>query len=562
MMDDTEPFAVRLSRRVALARIGTASAAILALCPSPVWSGSQAEAVGASGDSGSDDALLSRIVSAREPFIARRERPYRITRTLEVPAGRTVLIEPGTRIVWGGPLGNANMRMGVFEAVGDDVTLAVAGGEAFVECDAPAPFLYAAVMRGRRGFSVTNIRARNCQHVYVGAASTAYAEVHTRGDAANIARDVRVSGGGARFDSPSKEGHGACLLTYVTGVHVSDVDYENVANGVQWWGGDSGLLDWQEGARANERKCSDLLIERASVRHAISGIWGSMGSDVLVRDSRVEECADVGFDAEGCDAVTFERCTAHNGHNGCFTAFFLNDGIRFVDCRGSVDDKNFPLFRVYNVTQSNADNRNVSVEGGVFECLDPSGPSTMDCASGPVRELSIAAATLRNVRIDTAFLNMHRTRIENNELTFPHPLPSVAAIRAGGSQSLPGAPGGAIVANNRILYTANSSAGEPVAIEIVENDYNAAASCRVSGNVVSGAFATGIAIVSASGNPGIAPAFEIAGNEFDDLLPAAPVLRIERAGASGAPAVRWGAGQTRNGAALDLTKAVARSRPG
>ena len=111
-----------------------------------------------------------------------------------------------------------------------------------------------------------------------------------------------------------------------------------------------------------------------------------MGRQVTVRDCQVEECLDVGFDTEGCDSVTFERCFARNGHNGCFTAFALNDTIRFLDCRGSVDDKLYPLFRVYNVTLSNAGNRHVAVTGGYFECLDPTGPGTMDCAMGPVRE--------------------------------------------------------------------------------------------------------------------------------------------------------------------------------
>jgi len=574
-MHDVPDQPTPMSRRTALTRMGWSSAALVAVVPG-VEAALGAQGLAGGSDSGADpgadpsddDALLARIVAGPRPFIARRDRPYRLTRTLRIEGGRSVLIEQGTRIVWEGPardetVTNATTPVAVFEAVGDDVVLASAGeGEVFVECAEPRPFVYAATMRGRRGFTVTNIRARNCQHVHVDSSALEYGAVRTQGADINIARDVRISGGGASFQSMSEQGHGSCLLAYVAGAHVSDASYENVGNGIQWWGGDAGLLDWQNGARKNERKCSGLLIERVSVKGAlIGGIWGAMGRDITVRDCSVEDCLDVGFDSEGCDDVTFERCTARNGHNGCFTAFFLNDGVRFVDCRGVVDDKAWPLFRTYNVTQSNADNRNIMVTGGRFECLDPTGPGTMDCAMGPVRELAITGARLSNVRIDTVFLNMHRTRIADNELVFPHPLPSVAAISAGASQGLPDAPGGAIVENNRIVYEASAAAasavGAAVGIKILEGDFNTNAHSQVKGNLLSGPFATGIALVSASSNVGIVPMFDVSGNRFEGLLPSAPLLSIKREGEyASAPAVNWDAGQTRDGVATKLSQAL------
>ena len=556
-MHDFQASRARLPRRTAIARICRSLAAILVLAPTIARSDPQ----GRAAEPSDDDVLLARIVSGSEPFIPRRDEPYRISRTLPVEGGRTVLIEPGARIVWVGPSSNEGAPTAVFEAVGDDVALVAAGG-ALVECAAPSPFVYAAMMNGRRGFRVEGIHARNCQHVLIGSTVPEYEAVRTQGPNSNIARDVRIQGGGARFQTMPEGGYGSCLLAYVEGAHVSDVSYENVSHGIQWWGGDSGLQSWQNGSRANERKCSYLLIERASVKAARGGgVWGSMGRDVTVRDCQVEECLDVGFDAEGCDDTVFERCTARNGHNGCFATFFLNNDVRFVDCRGIVDNKAWPIFRTYNVTQSNADNRDIAVQGGRFECLDPTGPSTMDCASGPVRELAITGASLGNVRIDTVFLNMHHTRIADNDLTFAEPLPSVAAIRAGGSQSLPGSQGGAVVANNRIRYTvsaaAASAAGEPMAIEIVENDYNASATSRVIANIVSGPFAVGISLVNASGNAKVVPAFEIAGNRFEDLAPWARLLSVGREGqqASG-PTVRWDAAQTLNGRSVGLARAL------
>lgn len=561
-MDDPVKFSAlalqALSRRAALARMGWGSATILALAPAAAGAQSQGDA-----PAGDDDALLARILARPQPFIPRRERPYRLTRTLRIEGGKTVLLEPRTRIVWAGLLEDGNRPVAVFEAIGDNVTLAAVGdGEASISCETPSTWVYAAVMHGRSGFQVKGIVARDCQHVWVGTSAPDYAAVRTQGPESNVARDVRVSGGGASFQTMLSSGNGACLLSYVDGAHVSDVRYENVVHGIQWWGGDSGLLSWQNGMRANERKCSGLLIERVSVRNAaIGGIWGSMGRGITVRECRVEDCLDVGFDAEGCDDVVFERCTSRNGHNGCFAAFFLNDGIRFLECHGIVDANAWPLFRVYNVTQSNADNRNIVVEGGRFECLDPAGPSTMDCASGPVRELTITGASLENVRIDTFFLNMHHTRIADNDLTFDKPLPAVAAIRAGGSQTLPGAIGSATVANNRIRYTVApreaEAASDPVAIEIVENDFNASATSSIIDNVVSGPFAVGIALVNASDNAVVVPVFEVSGNRFEQLAPSARLLSVRRKNDQAqAPVVRWDPAQMRDGKAIGLGHAL------
>ena len=214
------------------------------------------------------------------PFLPLREHPYRITRTVPIAGGKTFLIEPGACIVWSGILENGDRPVAVFEAVGDDVTLAVAGeGEAVVQCATPSMWVYALAMHGCRGLRVKGIRARDCQHVWVGASVLEYGAVVTRGPDSNIARDVLISGGGAWFKDLLPGGNGACLLSYVAGARVSNADYTNVSHGVQWWGGDAGLLPGQNGERGNERKCSDLLVERVSVHNArIAGIWGVDGS--------------------------------------------------------------------------------------------------------------------------------------------------------------------------------------------------------------------------------------------------------------------------------------------
>lgn len=550
---------IQLSRRGLLHQAGVKAAALLATaatlgCSKPAQSTNIAEP----GES--DDALLARLLASDKPHIPYRDLPYQLTRTLMLPAGSILTVDPDTRFFWNGP---TDQPIGVFEAAGDDTGIEVRGnGRAIVACPAPSPLVYAAAMHGRHGFSVVGIEAHECQHVMVGAAGKEnYTTVRTQGVDVNVARNVRISGGGARYTQPATRGEGACKLAYVIGCHVSDVRYENVSHGIQWWGGDAGLEPWQNGARSNERKCVDLVIERASVHRAnAGGIWGSMGRRITVRDCSVEECLDVGFDAEGCVDTIFERCTARNGHNGCFTTFALCDGVRFVDCRGVVDNHRYPLFRTYNITQNPQDNRVIQVTGGHFECTDPTAPGTMDTAMGPAQDLTISGATLANVRIDTAFSNMHLTRITGNDLSFPYPLGAVAAIRAGASKGLITAAGvvagSAIVQGNRITYTAVPT-GRETAILLREDDFNSTATSHVADNTVSGPFATGISIINATANIGIVPVFEIKGNRFDRSAPATRLLAIGQEGPHAKrPFARWNDGQTRNGRGLTMAEAL------
>jgi hypothetical protein len=509
-----------------------------------------------------DDALLARLIAADAPHIPRRAAPYRISRSLRVPARKTIRIEADTRFLWVGALHSADGgRIAVFAVEGDDVAIQVYKGEAVVEANTPSHMIYAVGARGTRGLTVRGIRGRGCHHVYLDSAVAKYDDVRTREPNRNNPRDIRIIGGGAEHPKLVSQGSGACFLGYVENCEVSGATYRNVAHGVQWWGGDAGTEPWKNGDPANERKCRNLRIRDVVVRNAVGGIWGSMGENVLVRDCVVDGCEDVAFDAEGSNAVTFERCSARNARNGCFATFYYCNGVRFVECAGTVDDKAFPLVRVYNVSQSHAHNRALEIVGGKFTCTDKSGPSTIDTAMGPVRELSLIGATLTNVRVDTAHFNMHRTTISNNILNFPHSIASSAAIRVGASKMLAEAPratpGGALVEGNQIRYTAGgASTDAPVAIEVYEDDFNSASVDRISGNTISGPFAVAISAVSASGNAGVVPKVDIAGNRFEGLRSGARILTVAQKGhAARAPMIRWEASQTLDGSALSEARA-------
>lgn len=511
-----------------------------------------------------DDSALEHMLASEIPRIAARDTPYRVTRSLRIPAGRTVTIEQGARLRWEGPPGSATSLVGVFVATGPDTAVVADGSGAFVECATPSPFVYAALMRGFSGFIVTRLYARECQHVHVNASTDDYASVRLDGPDATAGRNVRITGGGASYAVPQTSGHGACFLHFSRSCEVRDAHYQNVANGVQWWGGnaDPARPPANGGAR-NERKCRDILIENVSAQQVFgAGIWGAMGSNVIVRNCTIAEIGDVGFDAEGCNHVTFERCTAHNAHNGCFATFFLCNGVRFVDCTGIVDNKAFPLVRVYNESQTNNDNVGLEIVGGTFECRDRNGPGSIDTATGPVGTFLLSGATLKNVRVDVAHSNMHRTTIARNTLDFPYPLGALAAISAGSSKSLQGAPvvvpGGVVIEDNVIRYTAAPAAGDAAtAIMLREDDFNSSADDQVRRNRISGPFTTGVMLVNASANMGVVPGFTLTGNRFEKLAPGAALLSVQREGKVAVrPLLRWDAQQTRDGRAVPLAQAL------
>jgi hypothetical protein len=546
-----------ISRRQTLHQLGSAGAAAL------IASGYLAACSGivVSQPIDDDDALLARLVAQKPSHIPRRDRPYRLVRPLILGEGVHLTIAPGTRFLWEGAAQSADGGPAfAFNAVGDNVTIAVPSGqEATVESPHPNPKLYAVGMRGRRGLSVTGIQGIDCCHVFVGPLAAGYDDVRMVGTNSNTARNIQIRGGGSRFKARAPDGDGACYLAYVENCKVDGAQYENMMHGVQWWGGDANFS--RDGEFTNERKCRSIVIRNVTVRNVTGGIWGSMGRDVVVQDCLVENCSDVGFDAEGSTNVLFERCVSINARNGCFATFFYCDGVRFVDCEGRVDDKDFALMRVYNASQDSVKNRQLEIRGGKFWCTDQTGPSSIDTTSGPVREFTMTGAKLSNVRVDTAHMNMHRTVICDNQITFPYTLPPGAAIRAGSSkvQTVSGvrAPGTVVIEGNHIVYHGLSRASTAtIAIEVIEDDYNSSAIDRIVDNTVSGSFAVAISLINASKNAGVIPSFTVERNRFVRLAPSAKVLDVvSKGGALKPPAVLWDDTQARDGRTINLSRA-------
>ena len=507
----------------------------------------------------SDRVALQRAIDSGDCTIARRDTPYLLDGPLFVPGGRTVLIEPLTRFVFTGAPAPGK-KVGVFTVKGDRVRIAVVGtGEAVVESMARSTLVYAVLASGIDGLEVADVRAINCQHVCLTTAAASYGEISTRPGSRDVCRHVTILRGGARYDTMPGDGDGACYLGYTLDCTVTGSTYENVCHGVQWWGGNAN--PGVDGGPGNELKCANFTITDVTVRHASqAGIWGSMGRNGRIVRCRTEWCGDLGFDAEGCDTVVFSDCHAQDATNGCYSTFFFSRNITFSNCTGLSTSHLRPLFRTYNVTQDATHTGLVTVSGGRFECRDATGVGSMDTHSGPVRELVIEGAELINVRIETLFNNMHVARVRNNRLRFPHALTGFAAIRVGGSRTLAknGRPeiGSAVVEGNSIIFAAAQptppagSSGR-VAIEVIEDDYNATANDVVRNNTIAGHFTTAIALRNATGNAGVRPHVLVEGNTLGDRRSRGrPLLLSTAIPAAAPPLVDWKRNRLADGSAV------------
>lgn len=452
---------------------------------------------------------------------ARRE-PYRLSGPIRIPAGRRVVFAPGTRIIYDAPRSDA--PTGAFVIAGNDVSIGATSGEVVVETPADDAKLWAVLGAGVERLVVTGVRGLGCGHVRLTAAVGPYAAISTAPGSRDVNRDVTIRGGGARFRIAPADGEGACYMTYTLGWTLRDATYERVPHGVQWWGGNAwpGVAD---GAAVNERKCRDFVIARVSVTDASqAGLWGSMGQNGRVEDCTVTRCGDVGLDAEGCVGVTFRRCTSIDAVNGCCTAFFLNRDVVFEDCTVRSTNPAWPLFRSYNVTQSSAGTGLVAIRGGHWACTSRTAAGVIDTAAGPTATLEITGATLVNVRIDTAHFSMHDTRIVGNRLCFPSGLADGAAIRAGSAKLL-GTAGTTVVEDNSIELAPGYRGDR--AIQVVEDDYNSAATAIVRRNRVTGTFRLALVVQNASTNRGIRPRFVVEDNRIAGPASLAPTTMGE-----------------------------------
>lgn len=440
-------------------------------------------------------------------------------------------------VLYKGPQPNAviEQKWGIFEPPSGWKLLSTVLAMPVIVRNAVAnPNLWAVQFRAAYDFIVQDVEGRNCNAVRTSASTDAYADAVVREDrnrrGENCCADFKIVRCGAHYDRifPALR-EAAVTCCYSRDGEIIGGKAIRAPHGFMFWGGD-GRTDGKGQGESwrNPRKCLRLTV-RDYVSEDTQGTfcWGSMGQDISFIDCSGSKCGDVGFDFEGSLNCVARRCRSVDAVNGCFSTFFHCDGILFEDCVAITTDHRRPLFRMYTISQSNSENRSITIRRGMWTNEDRSGIGTIDTRSGCCRDLDIDGLQLSNVRIDTAFHNPHNTRIANNRLSFTFAARSrFSAIRTGFAKSLAGSNGTVVGRTQVIGNSIDSTAEQPAnaagygsrgdygscAIDLIEDDFNSSASSTIRGNRIGKGFLTPILVRNWSANPGMRPRIEVADN--------------------------------------------------
>jgi parallel beta-helix repeat protein len=247
-------------------------------------------------------------------------------------------------------------------------------------------------------------------------------------------------------------GNGAIDIVASNLGRVSDSYVENCADGILWWGGNSGAVNASPGL-------SDLTIEGNSVQNITSGgcIWGSSGDRVTVSANTVENCGDVGIDFEGTNDSSATGNTVLNTKNGGITFFYSSSnlaisgntinapqgsgpGIGFYDDGLCGDQKTFCPPST-NITVSGND---ITTDGAYAIVTD----GASNNPAGANNDVSIADNTITATSTAIFLSDTNYASAEGNRITVSGP----TAIDLGGSNY-------ATVADNIITTTSDNSTG-------------------------------------------------------------------------------------------------------
>lgn len=447
---------------------------------------------------------------------------YVLDAPVNLPAGTILTHEGSPTIIYTGAAATGNSGILIFG--GDGVKIRPVDNSVLtVRAVNGNGFLWACYGLSVNDFEVGNVQGDNCNHWF---GTSSAGAIYTNVNSANMCKRGKIYGGGARFDAISSQGsEGACYLGYSDGVTVDGSTYENTAQGVQWWGGDSN--PGGDGAYANERKTRNLDVRNVLVANvALGGIWGSMGQGVRVRDSRVVGAGDVGLDAEGCFDTKFINCDASRCANGAASAFFINENVEFIGGTLESDNEAKPLFRNYNSAQ-NFEPRSIALRDITLIGRGPT-PSTVDTANGPVRSITIENCRGTNARIAVVANNLNEVIIRDNRLSFDtRSSNAFNAIHVDGAKGFQAA-GSASVTIARVVVTGNIIGGTRDQVMGTRNVYvrsddgNYPVAVELSRNrmrLMTGAASFAATLVEhAGGNAGIVTTFRLRDNTTDGAM--------------------------------------------
>ncbi|MFC4255554.1 hypothetical protein GRI97_08955 [Altererythrobacter xixiisoli] len=96
---------------------------------------------------------------------------------------------------------------------------------------------------------------------------------------------------------------------------------------VSWWGG-GGRRD-EGGDLRHPRRVRDVYVADSEFSHALGGIYGNNGQDILIARNKVAMVVDIGIDFEGCVNAVARDNIVTNAGNFCLATFFAAKNILF-----------------------------------------------------------------------------------------------------------------------------------------------------------------------------------------------------------------------------------------
>lgn len=358
--------------------------------------------------------------------------------------------------------------------------------------------------------AASNIRISDCTAKYCGLYNgTTFATSYAEASKGNSPSDVQIQNCIGTGNPKVNTNSAFITVQYHTNVRIDNCQADGYDHGIMWWGGDSNYQ--KNGAPQAERKTSDITITNCRISNIRQGgIWGSMGRNVKVVNCTVDTCGDVGFDAEGCQDVTFSGGKVRNCKNGCLTTFWGASNIVFQNVDVEVS-ASFPLaFRSYNATLKAALSESASIIGGTITC--PDGIGRIDQGSGPLDNFLMRGTHLKNVIVNMTQRNIHNITIDGITAEFTRQAPNKsgdAVINIGNLQQNGRERASGIVRNCEIISSMPQPGLGDCAISFTGADVNTPSFFSAEGNKISG-FGTAISVADSAGRS----TYQLKGNQL------------------------------------------------
>jgi parallel beta-helix repeat protein len=303
---------------------------------------------------------------------------------------------------------------------------------------------------------------------------------------------IRVANNIARGTGGDNSEKSGIVLERTSDAVVSGNDISGYRHGITLWGGD---------ANYNKKKhnpdvwgVSDILIQGNTVRNvSMGGIWASRGERLRVLSNQVENCGDVGVDLEGSREAVVADNIIRNCRFGGLTVFFSAENLLFSGNVVSSNNAQWPVFRLFNVSQKAERLKGIVVEGNTFSGTGV--VTTADDANGCAENIVFQNNRLSNVLLKFTANNTTGPQIRDNTFTYDLPLAEAVpaiSLRTFGS--------GAVVLNNTLIMKDHSPSQAPL-IRVVAANANVVV---ISGNFLpdsrASVLVTGRARVILSGN--------------------------------------------------------------